>query len=65
MLARINRKDLAERAKKMKAFPQTPPAQDLKIKVVTTATPTPTEDDEETYYGPVLKRRRRKPVDQE
>jgi len=45
MLARINKKDLAERAKKMRAVAQAPPAQDIKLKVVVTVTPTPAEDD--------------------
>jgi len=58
MLAPINKKDLAEKAKKMRAVAQAPSAQDLKLKVVVNAAPTPT-DDEETYSGPVFKRRRK------
>jgi len=43
----------------MRAAAQAPLAQDLKLKVVGIVTPTLTEDDEETYSGPVFKRRRK------
>jgi len=57
-LVRLNKKDLAERAKKMKVVAQVLPTQDLKLKVVVNAAPAPT-DDEETYSRPVFKRRRK------
>jgi len=41
MLARINKKDLAERANKMSAAAQAPPSQDLKLKAIATTTPPP------------------------
>ena len=59
MLAQINKKDLAKRAKKMIVVAQAPPAQDLKLKVVFIIAPTPTDDDEETYSEPVFKRKRK------
>jgi len=58
MLGNLNKKDLAARVKKMKADAQALPSDDLKLKVVVNAAPTPT-DDEETYYGSVFKRRRK------
>jgi len=58
MLGKLNKKDLAARAKKMKATAQALPAEDLKLKVVAETAPAPT-DDEETYYGRVFKRRRK------
>jgi len=58
MLGRLNKKDLAGRAKKMKEVAQARLAKDLKLKVVAEAAPDPT-DDKETYSGPVFKRRRK------
>jgi len=57
MLARIDKKELAERAKRMKATTQAP--QDLKLKAPATMVPTPTADDEETDSGLVFKRKRK------
>jgi len=45
---------LVARAKKMKEVAQARPTEDLKLKVIAKATPTPT-DDEETYSGPVAR----------
>ena len=45
-------------AKKMMKVAQARPNEDLKLKVVAEVAPTPT-DDEETYSGPVFKRRRK------
>jgi len=58
MLGKLNKKDLAVRAKKMKATAQALPTEDLKLKVVFVVSPAPT-DDEETYSRPVFKRRRK------
>ena len=58
MLGRLNKKDLASKAKKMKETAQARPAEDLKLKVVAEVVPAPT-DDEETYSGLGFKRRRR------
>jgi len=58
MLGKLNKKDLAVRAKKMKVATQTLPTEDLKLKVVFDVAPAPT-DDEETYSRPVFKRRRK------
>jgi len=58
MLAQINKKDMAEMAKKMRAVAQAPQAQDLKLKALAIAAPTPMEDEEETYFELVFKRRR-------
>jgi len=58
MLGKLNKKDLAARAKKMKAAAQALPIEDLKLKTVLEAGPAPT-DDEETYFGPVFKKRRK------
>jgi len=63
MLGTLNKKDLAVRAKKMKVVAQASPAKDLKLKAVAEVAPS---DDEETYSGPVFKRRRKattKPVE--
>jgi len=59
MLPQINKKDLAKRAKKMKAVAQAPPAQDLKLKVVVNVALTLIEGDKETYSRPIFKRRRK------
>jgi len=48
MLVQINKKYLEKRAKKMKAAAQVLPTQDLKLKVVVDAAPTPTDDEERT-----------------
>jgi len=58
MLGKLNKKDLATRAKKMKEAAQARPAEDLKLKVIVEAIPAPT-DDEETYSGSVFQRRRK------
>jgi len=58
MLGKLNKKDLAARAKKMNEAAQVRPAEDLKLKVVVEAAPAPT-DDEETYSRSVFKRRRK------
>jgi len=42
----------------MKAAAQTLPAEDIKLKIVVEVAPTPT-DEEDTYSGPVFKRRRK------
>jgi len=55
MLDMLNKKDLVARAKKMRATAQASPAKDLKLKTVPEVVPS---DDEETYFGPVSKRRR-------
>ena len=57
MLARLDKKELAKRAKRMRAAAQVP--QDLKLKAPTTVVPTFTEDDEETNFGLVFKRKRK------
>ena len=57
MLARIDKKELAERAKRMRAATQAP--QDLKLKAPTTVVPASTEDDEETNFGLVFKMKRK------
>jgi len=48
MLARIDKKELVERAKRMRAAAQAP--QDLKLKAPTTVLPAPTKDDEDTVH---------------
>jgi len=48
MLGRLNKKDFAARAKKMKAIAQVLPTLDLKLKVFVDTAPAPT-DEEETY----------------
>jgi len=58
MLGKLNNKDLAARAKKMKAAAQALPFEDLKLKTVVEAAPAPI-DEKETYYGLVFKRRRK------
>ena len=58
MLGKLNKKDLAARAKKMKVAAQALPIEDLKLKAVVEVAPALT-DDEETYYGLVFKRRRK------
>jgi len=55
-MLRLSKKDLAARAKKMKVVAQASPLKDLKLKVVAEVGPS---DDEETYSGPVFKRRRK------
>jgi len=55
ILDMLNKNDLAARAKKMKATAQASPAKDLKLKAVAEVVPS---DDEETYSGPIFKRRR-------
>jgi len=62
MLGKINKKDLAARAKKMKAPAQALPTKKHKLKIILEAAPTPTED-EETYSGPVFKRRRKAAIE--
>jgi len=57
MLARIDKKVLAERAKKMRAATQAP--QDLKLKAPVTVIRAPSKDDEETTSGLVFKRKRK------
>ena len=57
MLARIDKKELAERAKRMKVAAQAP--QDLKLKAPTTIVLTSTEDDEEINPGLIFKRKRK------
>jgi len=57
MLARIDRKDLAERAKRMRVAAQAP--QDLKLKAPVITVSTLTENDKETTSGLVFKRRRK------
>jgi len=56
MLGKLNKKDLAARAKKMKEVSQALPTEDLKLKIVVEAAPAPT-DDVETYSGSILDRR--------
>jgi len=56
MLGKINKKDLAARAKKMKAAAQALLAEDLKLKAVVEVAPT---DKEKTYYGSVFKKIRK------
>jgi len=58
MQGRLNKKDLAARAKKMKETAQACPIGDLKLKAVVKATPAPT-DGEDTCSGLVFKRRRK------
>ena len=58
MLGKLNKKDLAAKAKRMKAAAQALPTEDLKLKVVVYVAPAPTNDDE-TYSGPAFKRRRK------
>jgi len=58
MLGWLNKKDLAARAKKMKAATQELLPEDLKLKVVVEVAPTPT-DNEETYFALVFKRMRK------
>jgi len=55
-MLKLRKKDLAARAKKMKAAAQASPSKDLKLKAVAEVAPS---DDEETYSGPVFKRRRK------
>jgi len=57
MLAKIDKKELAKRAKRMRAAAQAP--QDLKLKAPTTVVPASTKDDEETNSGLVFKRKRK------
>jgi len=57
MLAKIDRKKLVKRAKKMRATAQAP--KDLKLKAPTTIVQTPTEDDEETNSEMIFKRKRK------
>ena len=57
MLARIDKKDLAERAKSMRAVAQAP--QNLLLKAPAIIVPTFTEDNEETFSRPIFKRRRK------
>ena len=56
MLGRLNKKDLAAKAQKMKAVAQASPVKDLKLKVVAEVVPS---DDEETYSGTAFKRRQK------
>jgi len=55
-MLRLNKKDLAARAKKIKAAAQASPAKDLKLKAVAEVVPS---NNEETYSGFVFKRRRK------
>jgi len=57
MLGKLNKIDLAARAKKMKEAAQALPTEDLKLRAVVEATLAPT-DDEKAYSWPVFKRRR-------
>ena len=57
MLARIDKKDFPERAKRMRVAAQAP--QNLKLKALAIIVPALTEDDEETYSGPFFKRKRK------
>jgi len=61
MLGELNKKDLAARAKKMKAAAQALPTEDLKLKVVVDAAPSPV-DDEETFLGRSSKGDERSPL---
>ena len=58
ILGKHNKKDLAARAKKMKVASQALPTENLKLKVIVDVAPA-SIDDEETYSGPVFKRRRK------
>jgi len=60
MLTKIDKKDLAERDKEMKAAAQAP--QDLKLKAHVTTVPTLTEDDKDITSRTIFKRRRKTPV---
>jgi len=55
-MLRLNKMDLAARAKKMKVVFQASPAKDLKLKEVVEVAPS---DDEDTCSRPVFKRRRK------
>jgi len=56
MLGKVNKKDLAVKAKKMKAVAQALLAEDLKLKVVVEVTPT---NEEFTYSGSIFIKRRK------
>jgi len=57
MLVKIDKKKLAERTKRMRAVAQVP--QDLKLKTPITVVQASIEDEEETSFGMVFKRKRK------